>query len=614
MSNSHLRFQPPGGDQYHSIFWNLGNHLPELNSTGRQGIRLGLLFGLIILTAVLLSACNMGQEKVPTPDPAGALAKPPKLPTHPPTAPTPTTAASPATPAPPATASPATPAVDEDNAETKRSASSSGRLPGAYVKTASAALAETPGGKTLARIPAGARLGILEQSASGAWLRVQYQPDPDVEAQTGWVRVSALAIFADLDEIGGNEEPVEEIEGDATAQGAATVLANRLNVRAGPGTDQKIVGALTRGEQVQLIGRSKNSEWLQVQPDSGEIAWAAARWLDPTIPAESLPITGSATTAVPRPTAARGKIVFQTRNGGDIYIINADGSGLRHLASGFDPALSPDGTRVAFTRFREPPGLWVINGDGTGERQLFTANRPRSPTWTPDGQAIIFERNTEDKQCRQTPFGCFSDAQLREKFGGNDCISTPFGKYCIWDFRLISLYNTGLLRYDMADGDVRDLPAANNARAPYQHPRNQDILYLNREGLATTRNVGNDPPIQRIQSTDLGPGVYSLDGQFIYTSRRSGDHWDIWRYRSDGSAEQALTAPPGLRDAPIHNVSPTLSPDGRSILFLTNRRGKWELWIMNNNGGNPRPFASQALANIDFQYGFARERMADWGS
>ena len=613
MANPQLKFQPPGGGQNHSIYRNPGGHLPEVNSTGGKGIRLGLLFGFIILTALMLSACNIGQEPSPTPDSAGVLARPPKLPTRPPTEPAPTPDPSPTVvPTSSATASPETSPI-EDNAKSG-GAPSSGRLPGAYVRTTSTTLAETPGGRVLARIPAGARLGILEQSDSGAWLKVHYQPDPKTEAQTGWVRASHLSIFADLDDIGGNKEPVEKIEGDATAQGVATVLANRLNMRAGPGTDQQIVGALKRGEQVQLLGRSENSEWLQVQMDNGEIAWAAARWLDPTVPADSLPVTGSATTAVPRPTGARGQIVFQTRNGGDIYIINANGSGLRRLTYGFDPALSPDGKQIAFTRFDDPPGLWVINVDGSGQRRLFGTNRPRSPTWTSDGQSIIFERNTDDLQCLQTPIGCYTEEQIRKEWEGKDCWTYPFGTYCISDFALITIDINGLLRYDLTDGGTRDLPSANNAYAPYHHPRTQDVLHSNRDGLATTKDVGNDPPTQRIQSTELGPGVYSPDGQFIYTSRRSGDHWDIWRYRSDGSSEQALTAPPGIRDAPIHNVSPTISPDGRSILFVTNRRGKWELWIMNSDGGNPRPFASQALANIDFHYSFARERMADWGS
>ena len=123
---------------------------------------------------------------------------------------------------------------------------------------------------------------------------------------------------------------------------------------------------------------------------------------------------------------------------------------------------------------------------------------------------------------------------------------------------------------------------------------------------------GTTPPVPVVEQPTLGPAVFSPDGQYIYTTRRSGDHWDIWRYRADGSGELALTAPPGIRDFPIHSVAPAFSPDGESILFFTNRRGKWELWRMNNDGGNPQPFASAALAEIEFLYDFANERMVDW--
>jgi sugar lactone lactonase YvrE len=86
-----------------------------------------------------------------------------------------------------------------------------------------------------------------------------------------------------------------------------------------------------------------------------------------------------------------GVIVFQTTSGGEIYAINADGSNLRYLTTGLDPALSPDGQWVAFTRWDNPQNgalgsLWVINIDGTGERVILgDIRQPKSPIWSPDG-------------------------------------------------------------------------------------------------------------------------------------------------------------------------------------------------------------------------------------
>ena len=135
------------------------------------------------------------------------------------------------------------------------------------------------------------------------------------------------------------------------------------------------------------------------------------------------------------------------------------------------------------------------------------------------------------------------------------------------------------------------------------------------DGIGVVSLDSNAQSRKIIRNGPLGAPVYSHDGRYIYVSQKSGDHWDIWRYNEDGSNGVALTRPPGLRDRAIHNVAPAASPDGRSILFLTNREGdgsEWKLWIMNSDGSNQRPFAPRALANIHFQFDFGRERVLDW--
>ena len=88
-------------------------------------------------------------------------------------------------------------------------------------------------------------------------------------------------------------------------------------------------------------------------------------------------------------------LVFQTSSGGSIYAINPDGANLRYLTTGLDPAISPDGQWVAFTRWDNPQNgalgsLWVINIDGTGERMILEGlHQPKSPVWSADGSRII---------------------------------------------------------------------------------------------------------------------------------------------------------------------------------------------------------------------------------
>ena len=78
-----------------------------------------------------------------------------------------------------------------------------------------------------------------------------------------------------------------------------------------------------------------------------------------------------------------------------IYVINADGTGLRKLSPPTDndfvfddsPTWSPDGTRLAFTRDFQ---LYTINVDGTGFTAVPNADFAAGPAWSPDGTRIAY--------------------------------------------------------------------------------------------------------------------------------------------------------------------------------------------------------------------------------
>lgn len=88
-----------------------------------------------------------------------------------------------------------------------------------------------------------------------------------------------------------------------------------------------------------------------------------------------------------------------------IVLMNADGTNRRDLASGWNPHVSPDGSRIVFVYYEpghEGPycrreevfncAIYVINADGTGLQQI-GAELGNYPRWSPDGSQIAFIKN-----------------------------------------------------------------------------------------------------------------------------------------------------------------------------------------------------------------------------
>ena len=114
----------------------------------------------------------------------------------------------------------------------------------------------------------------------------------------------------------------------------------------------------------------------------------------------------------PRSAGLTGKLVFQERSGGKIYVYDLASGSQRVLTTGADPALSPDGRTVAFWRENGGDhGLYLIDIDGTNERRIYTDGKPlRAPAWSPDGSKIVFSHVNGERRCRDVGYNiCMPD-------------------------------------------------------------------------------------------------------------------------------------------------------------------------------------------------------------
>ncbi|MBI1882091.1 MAG: PD40 domain-containing protein [Chloroflexi bacterium] len=382
--------------------------------------------------------------------------------------------------------------------------------------------------------------------------------------------------------------------------------------------------------QVIIYTGKYNGRWLVEGIDlllasatSGTAANAAAAATTPSI----TPMAGNGS----------GKLVFQTQSGGGIYIIGADGTDLRYVTSGIDPQLSPDGTKIAFTRWEPEYTLFTINVDGSNEQSWTKGWRQmKSPTWSADGSSLVFSWQNGGRLDEERREISLADAAQNE-----DGVNVPSNareveiENGILKFKIPADAFWSLKEINLATGQLVDLPTDRYSYGPTGHPTAANLLiYKGKNGVALLDLKANkDQPVSH-DFRDHTP-VISPVGNRVAVSYWQDGHWEIHTLNLDGSGRQKLTDTPLTviadktqlntqfvdgkeRIVPTENpywnhAAPAWSPDGQQIAFMTDRSGKWEMWIMNADGSNQRPmFPNGALDNLTFNYAGVDERMISW--
>jgi Tol biopolymer transport system component len=293
------------------------------------------------------------------------------------------------------------------------------------------------------------------------------------------------------------------------------------------------------------------------------------------------------------------RIAFVSERDGnmEIYVIGADGSGLRRLTHEFalddHPAWSPDGRRLAFVSTRQPAdtpgrawnGIYAMKADGSQVERLSPADTADySPAWSPLGAWIAFASGSgkagETDLYVMRPDG--NDRRLVIRDGGWPAFgpdgqriffhSRRSGKWGIWS---VSLDGSSLERVTPQDVEATTPRVSGDGNwlvATVLRGEHRQIELLK---LATKEWI----PVTRDATDHWNPSI-SADGRWVVFHKARADfafpNVELW-----GS-------PPGtdLKLLRLAGSFPAFSPDGRRVALVGGGLG--QLDVMNVDGTGRR--------------------------
>ena len=229
-------------------------------------------------------------------------------------------------------------------------------------------------------------------------------------------------------------------------------------------------------------------------------------------------------------------------------------------------AWTPDGRIVYYSRASGADDIWMMNGDGTGQKQLTVdASANYDLSVTRDGRYIVF-------------------------------VSERNGQQNLW-------------RMDLDGGDPKQLTSGKGDVNPTCAPDSQWIIYnSDNSGKPTLWKVsiegGNET--QLIEQASENPEV-SPDGKLIVCQYRE-DINKPWRY---AFIPYEGGAPVKVFDLPGATINLRWTPDGRALTYYEYRNGASNIWALPLDGSAPKQLTDFKTDHIfNFRWSMDGKQMA----
>jgi Tol biopolymer transport system component len=296
---------------------------------------------------------------------------------------------------------------------------------------------------------------------------------------------------------------------------------------------------------------------------------------------------------------------------GGIFVAGATGESVRRLTDiGFEPAWSPDGKQIAFTteEINDPASrlgdstLYIIDAAGGVPRKVVERDAAQA-SWSPSGTHIVYWSNLGGQRDIYTvpaaggaPVPVTQDTAIDWSPAWS-----PDGRFIYFSSDRGGAMNLWRIPVDPSSGRVQGVPEAVTAgvQASAARPRfskdGSRLAFRSRVASVNPVAVPFDPVTNRAgipfvldtRNSIRTPSDVSADGKQIAYFSIGERQEDIFISSPDGPMRR-------VTDDAARDRVPMFTPDGRSLLFYSNRDGNWAAWMIGVDGSNLRQITKPA--------------------